>query len=261
MWDESLAKRGSNEIGSALKKFCENNQHAKHLVMISDACGGQTRNKFIAALCLFLVGHHPNLETIDHIFMVSGHSHMEVDSMHARIESASDNLCIYVPYEWGIVASIARKNPYIVHFFEQREIVNLKALYDDMKLTNVKVNTMGEQVHWTSGKGYSSNDLVQWLQYRKSEPNKVYYRTHYDETLPFKEIIVRRKMRNQAIPKLVSAYNKKFPISTAKLNDLKTLCTDNAIPERYHLYYDSLAGGADNDEMDIESDEDESDME
>ena len=90
------------------------------------------------------------------------------------------------------------------------------------------------------------------MQYRKCEPNKVYYHSHYDEALPFKEILVRRTMQNQAMPKLVSAYNKKFPISTAKLEDLKTLCTDHAIPEWYHLYYKSLAGGAHNDGMDME---------
>ena len=106
---------------------------------------------------------------------------MEVDSMHARIELASDTLNIYVPYEWAIVASAARKNPYVGNLFEQSDIKELKMLKNDMKLTNFKVNTNGGHVHWTSGKGYSSNDIVQWLQYRKAEPDKIFYRTNYDE--------------------------------------------------------------------------------
>ena len=96
VWDETLAKRGSNEIESGLIKFCEQNQHAKKLVTIFNACVGQTRNKFIAALFLSLVTKTPNLEVKDHIFMASGHSHMEVNSMDARIELVSDTLNIYV---------------------------------------------------------------------------------------------------------------------------------------------------------------------
>ena len=192
--------------------------------MISDAFGGQTRNQFIAALCLYLVTKAPNLEVIDHIFMVSDHSHMEVDSMHARIELASDILNIYVPYDRAIVASVARKNLYVVNLFEQSVIKDLKMLKNDMKLTNFKVNTNGEPVHWTSDKGYSSNDIVQWLQYRKVETDKIFYRTNYDETKPFSEIFVRRKTRKQALPKLVPAYTHKLPISGKKLDDLLKLC-------------------------------------
>ena len=103
-------------------KFCEKQQDAKKIVLISDACGGQTRNQFISALCLHLVSKMCNLEQIDHLFMVSGHSHMEVDSMHARIELKSDTLNIYVPHEWAIVASVARKNPYIVTLVERSHI-------------------------------------------------------------------------------------------------------------------------------------------
>ena len=63
--------------------------------MISDACGGQTRNQFIACLCLYLVRMMEDLEKIDHMSMVLGYSHMEVDSMDARIENKSDTLNIY----------------------------------------------------------------------------------------------------------------------------------------------------------------------
>ena len=70
----------------------------------------QTRNKYIAALCQYLVQVMPFLEAIDHIFMVSGHSHIEVDTMLSRIERKSESLNIYIPDEWAVVASFARKN-------------------------------------------------------------------------------------------------------------------------------------------------------
>ena len=174
--------------------------------MISDVCEGQTRNQFIAALCLFLVTKIRNLELIDQILMVSGHSHMEVDSMHAWTELASDTWNIYVPYEWAIVASVARKNPYVVDLLEYSDIKDLKMLRNNMKLANFIVNTNGEPVHWASSKGYSSNNIVQWLQYRKAEPDKIFYRINYNEIKPFSEILVRQKTRKQALPKLVPAY-------------------------------------------------------
>ena len=124
-----------------------------------------------------------------------------------------------------------------------------------MKLTKLKVNTNGEPVHWTSGKGYSSNDIVQWLQYRKAKPGKIFYRTNCDETKPFSEILVRRKTRKQALPKLVPAYTHKLPISSKKLDDLLKLCEDHAIPERYH-YYESLAAGGADDEPTSDEDKD-----
>ena len=36
--------------------------------------------------------------------------------------------------------AIVHQNPYIVHSIEQREIVDLKTLYDDIKLTNFNVS-------------------------------------------------------------------------------------------------------------------------
>merc|ERR1719494_774624 len=164
--------------------------------------------------------------------MVSGHSHMEVDSMHARIENKSDTLNIYVPNEWAVVASIARKNPYVVKVLEQECIKDLKRLQTDMRTTNVKRDTEGNTVHWTSGRTYSSNDVISWLQYRKDEPNKIFY----------------RKERNDPLPKLYPSYDSVLPISAAKLRDLQQLCHDLAIPKSYHAFYNGLISNTDGDE-------------
>ena len=94
LWDESLAKRGSNEIGSSLMKYIKIHQYLENVFLISDACGGQIRNQYVTLLCLYLTQTLPNIKTIDHMFMVHGHSHMAVDSMHARIKNKSDKLNI-----------------------------------------------------------------------------------------------------------------------------------------------------------------------
>ena len=82
--------------------------------------------------------------------MVSGHSHMEVYSMHARIENKSDTLNIYVPHERAVVASVACKNPYVVDIFEANDVKDLKRLQQELKINNVKKNAQGHTVYWTS---------------------------------------------------------------------------------------------------------------
>ena len=63
-----------------------------------------------------------NLEHVDHMLMISCHSHMEVDSMRAHMENQSDTLNIYVPNEWPVVASVGHKNPYFVDIFETNDV-------------------------------------------------------------------------------------------------------------------------------------------
>lgn len=50
-----------------------------------------------------------NLKIIEQKFLESGHSHMEVDSMHAAIENASKNVSINSVTEWKNVFKAARR--------------------------------------------------------------------------------------------------------------------------------------------------------
>ena len=75
-------------------------------------------------MCLHVVNTFPNLEQIDHIFMVSGDSHMEVDSMHSPIGKLQ----------------ISLKNPYRIELFEQKDIKDLDQLTSDLKITNTSID-------------------------------------------------------------------------------------------------------------------------
>ena len=88
IWDQSEGKRGSNEIGTSIYKYMKQFK-GNRVVMFSDTCGGQNRNQYMAALLLHIVQSHSTIQSIDYIFMVQGHSHMEVDSMHSAIERRS----------------------------------------------------------------------------------------------------------------------------------------------------------------------------
>ena len=55
-WDESVAGRGSEEIGSCIKFYFESlNIRGNTLVAISDNCGGQNKNWNIQYLWIYLI--------------------------------------------------------------------------------------------------------------------------------------------------------------------------------------------------------------
>jgi hypothetical protein len=88
-WTESDGKKGANEIGSILRKYILSLPDSiKHIILFSDSCTVQNRNQYIASLLLYTVLSKPNLEIINHKFLVPGHTHRECDSMHAAIENA-----------------------------------------------------------------------------------------------------------------------------------------------------------------------------
>ena len=60
----------------------------KSVTMFSDCCGGQNRNKYVAAGFSYIVRTCEKIEAIDQMFLESGHTQMEVDSMHSCIEHA-----------------------------------------------------------------------------------------------------------------------------------------------------------------------------
>lgn len=104
MWHEALAGRGSNQIASILYKFIEDNipNTVTHLITYSDTCSGQNRNVNVALMFMFAVQKHPSIQIVDQKFLVPGHTHLECDGDHARIERCkkqSDSI-IAIPMDW-----------------------------------------------------------------------------------------------------------------------------------------------------------------
>lgn len=87
MWDETISGRGANQIVSCLWHFLWNlPSEVKSVTFYSDTCGVQNKNNIVTMMFMFLLHQHPTLETINHKFLISGHSHIECDSDHAIIE-------------------------------------------------------------------------------------------------------------------------------------------------------------------------------
>lgn len=199
------------------------------LTYYSDTCGGQNKNTHVAAMFFCALKARPNIKIINHKFMVSGHSHMEVDVSHSMIEKHKkrSGLPINHPHDWfQLVRSTGKK--FIVlemeqeHFFDFANLLSTSLVCrkknvdkDDFKLKN-----------------------IQWIQYRCEENGHLFYKNSLDEDEPFKKTsFIRRVCKDiELVPSV--AYKTANPISKEKKQDLLELLP--LIPSVFHPFYQQL---------------------
>lgn len=236
VWTETNGKRGSLEIGTCLYKYIEQlPKDVTEISLFSDTCSGQNRNQNISVLLLYLVQINPNVQVIEQKFLESGHSYMEVDSMHSSIETAKKNVPVYTIHDWMTIFRMARtsrsnKKPFNVIELKFGDFIDLEK-FSKLIMKNKLRNTLGEKVNWLK---------VKCFKYLKSKPWILQYR--YDHTSEYMDISVLGKGRPMNLNNLnlSRAYNKPRPITTAKKADLLKLCKSGVIPEDFHHYYKSL---------------------
>lgn len=131
IWDETRAKRGSREIASCLWAYLQALPSCvEEIIMYSDRCAGQNNNRIILFLMAYFVEMMANAGrrlSVTHKFMVSGHSHMECDSIHSAIERAKKKTQtnIEIPRDWSLfISSIKRSSPIVVKDMAQKQFLN-----------------------------------------------------------------------------------------------------------------------------------------
>lgn len=132
MWDESIGKRGANEVSSCLFHFIEQNakKGIKEFRFWSDNCAGQNRNRIVYSLYVYAAQKF-NV-SIYHRFLEKGHTQNEGDSIHSVIERASKSKIIYTPEEWRLLARWAKNE-------EPYEVCNMTEFFDFKGQVNNKV--------------------------------------------------------------------------------------------------------------------------
>ena len=237
LWDETEGKRGAVEIGSALIRFFETlPENVTHVSTFSDTCGGQNRNRFIVAAMLYVV-QKLGISVIDVKYMESGHSYLEVDSIHATIEHARKHQAIYTPKEWEILIRSCRRKPkpYSVTTMKHTDFVDVKLLATQI-MKNTTKTTSGERVHWMN---------IKWLRFEKEEPNivKFAYSVNADEFCILDVTGGTTPVAWQCVC-LVPAYTARQSISLAKKKDLLSLLSTRIIPPDYEQFYTNLPASA-----------------
>lgn len=133
IWNETIAKRGANDIGSCIFKcLLDLPNSVRHIVLYSDSCPGQNRNSYLCAMFEKVLEDHASIQLIDHKFLVVGHTHLEYDTIHAQIEKKRKTLFgpIEHSHDWANLISATNKN-YIVHELRQEDFFDFRALLKD----------------------------------------------------------------------------------------------------------------------------------
>lgn len=147
MWNETLGGRGANEVSSCIIEWALNylDPSVKERIIWSDNFTGQNRNT-ILIYCYFWLLTCTNLNVINHKFLLRGHTHSEVDTVHSIIERKKKELPqfeIMVPRDWEQFVKICKqKNPLNVHSMNLTNIRDIKSLKS--VFTQRKKNTNNE---------------------------------------------------------------------------------------------------------------------
>lgn len=242
MWGETEGKRGGNEIASILQKYItdvDSRGSIKSLILYSDSCPGQNKNKLVLATIHNALLQANNIETIQMNYLLPGHTEMTVDSIHATIENSVRNTIIWAPSQWATVFQLARKDPrpYEVEVLNHKDFKNFEEFSDKYFKGNL------------SGK----ISKIRVATFKKSSPNimTVKYSMIEDTGDETVGIISRPKQLHQK-------YKSVLPITTTKHNDLKKLCNTGVIPRLFHSEYASFSHRIGKDvlvDTDIEDDE------
>lgn len=102
IWHEALNGRSGNDIPSALNNILKNVVHdlpnIKNIVLWSDACIPQNKNRMVSLALLKFLEAHRNIDSIIHKYSEPGHSQVqELDAVHSAIEKYIRDLEVHSP--------------------------------------------------------------------------------------------------------------------------------------------------------------------
>ncbi|CAG9767658.1 unnamed protein product [Ceutorhynchus assimilis] len=254
VWHEGEGGKGATEVGSCILKYLEEkaskcDSEELEIVLYSDNCGAQQKNRYLIALLMYAVQKY-KIKAVTHKYLIVGHTQNEGDATHSVIEKqvtrALKSGPIFVPDQFVMLIRVAKKkgSPYFVKELSHDDFVDVKQLMADTGI-NFNVNTKGEQV-------FISNLRI--VRVEKNQPFLFFYKMSYTESEEWKSVDVRgnamvkkttrrsesASTRLNTLPTLNKAYKSKLTINENKKKDLKFLLEKNFIPNYYKGFYESL---------------------
>ncbi|KAK3920097.1 Proteasome subunit beta type-2 [Frankliniella fusca] len=230
LWHEGMAKKGSDEVSSSLFHFITElvEKGCKEIIFYSDNCGGQNKNRFIFSMYQLAAVKYSI--KITHKFLELGHTMMEVDSIHARIEKAASGKEISDFDEWVNAIENAKEElpKYEVIPFKKNFVKTFKPL---VGMQNWESDLKGKKIAWKKVKEVCING---------SEGNLV--RIKYDHDGDAVTLSPNKPGRpvNLKTYNPPPAYNSAIPLSANTVRDLTNLCNSLAIPISKHPFYNAL---------------------
>ena len=187
-----MESRGSHEVGSCiLSHLKEIDSSATTLILYSDACGGQNRNIYLVCLWLHIVASSEySITSIDHKFMISGHSLLPNNCDFGHIEQSwkKDSTSMYLEIGGNSSFTLVKKKPFHVYRMKREDIVSLKPLKD--AVVNRKTNAHGGKVEWLK---------IHWISVRKDKPLQFQYRYSNNSLRCWKTVDLKWKTKGHPV--------------------------------------------------------------
>ncbi|KAE8739292.1 hypothetical protein FOCC_FOCC015215 [Frankliniella occidentalis] len=180
VWDMSIGGRGAVEISSCVYDFIkeEVKNGVTEFFIFSDSCWAQNKNQILFTM-YSVVSQQFNIK-ITHRYLQKGHTQMECDSVHARIERKTRNTDIYTPMQWygHILSAKVKKPSYIVIQVKQEQLVSFKELaLQNFKWGKVPISKLHEVILDCAA------------------PGKVYYKRKLDDPQTCFEVLLKKPGR------------------------------------------------------------------
>lgn len=234
LWHEGIGKKGSNEISSAVLLYIQKlvRQGYKDIRFWSDNCGGQNKNRFIYAMYEYAAVKYG--VKITHRYLETGHTQMEVDSIHARIERATEKEDIYDFDTWV---------EYIEKAKEELPMYRVKLLYK----TNIfSFVSLVEKQNWDKDLQRKPITIkkIKELYVDGREGNLIRMKYDYD-SVSYVTLSPNQPGRpvNLKTFQPPQAYGSAIPLSATTIKHLTWLCNKNYVPVlKQKFLRDVLAG-------------------
>lgn len=220
VWDLTIGKKGADEVATFLYDYIKTmvEKGINDFRLYSDSCTGQNKNRFLFSMYYFAAMKFKI--KITHRWLVKGHTQMECDNVHARIEKKTKKLDIYTPSQWyGSIRTAKVKKPqYIV-----------KEVNKDIDILTFR--PLDEYFSWNKVPIMKLRSLTVDF----NDPQNVSCQNECDGPVTKYSILKRKVGRpvNWATLKINKAYSGKLPLKAKLVEDLKWFIKKGFIPDAH----------------------------
>ncbi len=253
-WKENEASKGTQEVGSCLKKYIDNiKRSAKRLILWADSCGGQNRSIRLVLMIIYILQRHATLESISLRYLESGHTFLPNDSEFGDFECAlKREETIYTDEAYiKIMKSCRIENQFEVNRMAPEDFLSVKNIEE--LITNRKTDINKQKINWMQ-----THEIL----LDKRHPTTIKMRKRLDDEFQIVDLAKSNGTDFDGV-ELDQLWPDGRPISQAKKNDLIELL--ELVPDKHkhrfsflgivptHEFEDDIDGFGE--EIDFELDE------
>ena len=178
LWNEHEGCKVSCEMATCLSNFLgrKAEEGNKKVYLFCDRCGGQNLNRFMQIMLAEAV-EKTNLEEIELMYLVPGHSPSENDNAHSVIEGHVKGRKIYTTNQWETqIENALKKNKCITTSMMHVDFIDFKSTKGFGNYPTVHSDKCMEE----DGDGKVTWSLLKHVLFKKRDP-MMYFKYYYDE--------------------------------------------------------------------------------